>query len=181
MTAPDAEVDAEFAAMKDIFERLNGLEADARTRVINYVLARLDIATNSAADRRRAEADEGDEDAGAADELEQEQANAPQFSTFAELFDAARPETHAHLALVAGYWLQVCKGAEDFNGFSANAELKHQGHQVDNITAAITALKSQNPALVIQLKKTGKSRQARKIYKVTAAGIRAVEEMISNG
>jgi hypothetical protein len=178
MTTPHAEEDAELAAMKDIFERLSGLEADARTRVINYVLARLDIATNSASARRRSAADEGEDEA---DELEQEQANAPQFSTFAELFDAARPETHAHMALVAGYWLQVCQGAESFEGFAANAELKHQGRRVDNITVAVNALKSQNPALVIQLRKAGKTRQARKTYKVTAAGIRAVEEMIANG
>jgi hypothetical protein len=181
MTTPHAEEDAELAAMKDIFERLSGLEADARTRVINYVLARLDIATNSASARRRSAADEGEDKAGAAHEQEQDQANAPQFSTFAELFDAARPETHAHMALVAGYWLQVCQGAESFEGFAANAELKHQGRRVDNITVAVNALKSQNPALVIQLRKAGKSRQARKTYKVTAAGIRAVEEMIDNG
>jgi hypothetical protein len=183
MTTPHAEEDAELAAMKDIFERLSGLEADARTRVINYVLARLDIATNSASARRRPAADAGDDEADDENdnELERKQANAPKFSTFAELFNAVRPETHAHMALVAGYWLQVCQGAENFNGFSANAELKHQGHRVDNITAAINALRAQKPALVIQLRKAGKSRQARKTYKITPGGIQAVEEMIANG
>jgi hypothetical protein len=179
MTAPHVEEDAELAAMKDIFERLSVLEADARTRVINYVLARLDIATNSASARRRPAADEGNDEND--NELERKQANAPTFSTFAELYNAAQPETHAHMALVAGYWLQVCQGAEDFNGFSANAELKHQGHRVDNITAAINALRAQKPALIIQLRKAGKSRQARKTYKVTPGGIQAVEEMIANG
>jgi hypothetical protein len=182
MATPQFEEDAELAAMKDIFERLNDLEADARTRVINYVLARLDIATNWASARRRPAADAGDDEHDENDnELERKQANAPKFSTFAELFNAARPETHAHMALVAGYWLQVCQGAEYFNSFSANAELKHQGHRVDNITAAINALRAQKPALVIQLRKSGKSRQARKTYKVTPAGIQAVEEMIKNG
>jgi hypothetical protein len=180
MTTAHAEEDAELAAMKDIFERLNGLQADARTRVINYVLARLDIATNVASGSRRpaADADDDEQDGENDKELERKQATAPKFSTFAELFNAVQPETHAHMALVAGYWLQVCKGAEDFNGFSANVELKHQGHRVDNITAAINALRAQKPALIIQLRKAGKSRQARKTYKVTLAGVRAVEDMI---
>jgi hypothetical protein len=36
----------------------------------------------------------------------------------------------------------------------------------------------QKPALVLQLKKAGKSRQARKTYKVTVAGVKAVEAML---
>jgi hypothetical protein len=39
-------------------------------------------------------------------------------------------------------------------------------------------LKSQKPALVVQLKKSGSTKQARKKYKLTTAGKKAVEQLI---
>jgi hypothetical protein len=104
--------------------------------------------------------------------LRQEQFQAPKYDSFAELFDAAQPSSKANMALVAGYWLQVCQGQGDFDGQSANTELKHLGQRIENITVAMNSLKGQKPSLVIQLRKSGKSQQARKIYKITPAGIK---------
>jgi hypothetical protein len=59
-----------------------------------------------------------------------------------------------------------------------NKELKNLGEGILNITSALDALKAQKPALALQLKKAGKSRQARKTYKVTVAGLKFVENMI---
>ena len=39
-------------------------------------------------------------------------------------------------------------------------------------------LKAQSPALVMQLRKSGSSQQARKKYKLTAAGKKAVELLV---
>jgi hypothetical protein len=80
---------------------------------------------------------------------------------------------------VGGYWLQVCQNSESFDGFSVNKELKDVGQGLGNITNAIDGLRSQKPALALQLKKSGKSQQARKTYKVTVPGIKAVEAMIN--
>jgi hypothetical protein len=52
------------------------------------------------------------------------------------------------------------------------------GHGLINITAALDDLREAKPALVLQVGKSGKSRQARKTYKLTIAGIKSVEEMI---
>lgn len=100
------------------------------------------------------------------------------YSTFAELYAAANPTTNGDKALIAGYWLQVCQGSENFTAQSANKELTHLGHKVANITAALDTLKSTKPALILQLRKSGSSQQARKTYKVSAAGVKRVEEMI---
>jgi hypothetical protein len=81
--------------------------------------------------------------------------------------------------LVAGYWVQVCGGADSFDGFSVNRELKNLGHGLINVTVAIEGLRKQQPARALQLAKAGKSQQARKTYKLTVVGIKAVEEMIS--
>jgi len=100
------------------------------------------------------------------------------FSSFAELYDAAQPKSQSDKALVAGYWLQQSLGGDNFDSFSINKELKNLGEGVPNITSALDTLKGQKPALVLQLKKSGKSRQARKTYKVTVAGLKNVENML---
>jgi hypothetical protein len=168
------EPDQEFEAMRVLYKALEPLDDDARSRVVTYIIARLDIATDG-----EPEDDVADISQEPASALRQEQAHAPKFSEFAELFDMARPVSNAHKALVAGYWLQVCQSQEDFDGQSANRELKHLGEGVGNITIAINSLRTQKPALVIQLRKSGKTKQARKTYKVTVSGIKAVEAMIT--
>ena len=172
-TAPDVE----FAAIQVVYKALESLDADARRRVIEYITARLEIATPTPFTPRPAGIANDDE----VDEvvLKAEEAGAPKYGSFAELYDAAQPKSNADKALVAGYWLQVCQGSESFDGFSANKELKNLGHGINNITNAIDSLKGQKPALVLQLRKSGKSQQARKTYKVTVTGIKAVEAMIN--
>jgi hypothetical protein len=76
--------------------------------------------------------------------------------------------------------LQVCQNAETFDGFTANKELKQLGKGMANITIAIDALRNEKPdARALQVGKSGKSQQARKTYKLTVAGIKAVEAMIN--
>jgi DNA-binding PadR family transcriptional regulator len=50
---------------------------------------------------------------------------------------------------------------------------------VSNITRARDGLKARQPQLVIQVQKSGKSKQARKRYKVTSAGKTEVRRMLS--
>lgn len=166
--------DIEFEAIRTIYSALEPLDDDARARVINYILSRLEIITDG-----KTEAEPADVAIGQDGALEEEQSQAPKYRSFAELFDAAQPNTNANKALVAGYWLQVCQGQEDFGGQSANKELKHLGQGITNITIAANNLREQKPALLIQLRKSGRSQQARKTYKVTVAGIKAVEAMIT--
>lgn len=173
----NAGADIEFVAMQAVYRALEPLDDDARSRVIEYIIARLEIVAPTSLRARTAELNGANE----VDEvvLEAEEARASKFGSLAELYDAAQPKSNAHKALVAGYWIQVCQGSENFDGFSVNKELKNLGHGISNITNAIDALREQKPALVLQLKKSGKSQQARKTYKVTVAGIVAMEAMIS--
>jgi hypothetical protein len=175
MTEETASPDLEFGAMQTVYSALQNLDEEARMRVLDYVSARLGIVpvARTAPRLKEFEREEAEEHA-----LDQEQDAAPKFGSFAELFDAAHPNGASDKALVAGYWLQVCQGTESFDGFSANKELKHLGEGLSNVTSAIDTLKAQKPAFALQLKKSGKSRQARKVYKITVAGIRAVEAMI---
>jgi hypothetical protein len=99
--------------------------------------------------------------------------------TFAELFDAANPTSEKDKALVAAYWVQVCSQFESFAAQTLNGELKDLGHGVSNITESLTRLKNDRPALILQLKKSGTSKQARKTYKLTQEGLRRVETMFN--
>lgn len=167
----------EFDAIKSVHEALVPLKEEGRARVLMYIASLLGI------DARALGAKSTGNGEDVADEAEEAEADlaakeAPTFSTFAELYDAAGPKTNSEKALVVGYWLQVCLEAEHFTAAAANKELAHLGHKVSNITAAIDDLKKQKPALALQLKKSGSSQQARKTYKVSHAGVKRVEEMI---
>lgn len=171
-----ADEDIEFKAIQAIYAALKPLDSDARARVINYAIGRLEIKGTTLAPVQKAEVgSSGEED----HKSPEPSSTLPKYGSFAELFDAAHPKTNAEKALVAGYWLQVCQGAESFDGQSANKELKNLGEGLVNITNAIDGLKEQKPALALQLKKSGTSQQARKTYKITVAGIKAVETMVN--
>lgn len=101
------------------------------------------------------------------------------YPALADFFSAASPTQEADKALVVGYWFQVVGGAGDLDGFTLNKQLKHLGHGISNITSALDTLQGRRPALVIQTKKSGASRQARKKYKLTLEGQKAVERMIN--
>lgn len=164
-----SDIDKETKAIGEMAGIITALDEDQRGRVIRYIVERFNIAGGPR--------DAKSPLAGVLVEPPPEKVTG--FEDFASLVDAARPETDQMRALVAGYWLQVCKGGASFDAQTANTELKHLGHPSANITMALGALINQKPALVLQLRKSGTSKQARKSYKVTEAGIRKVKAMLA--
>jgi len=161
--------DEELNAIQAVLAALSTLESDAaRQRVLKYFVDRMGLPAGSAHAPSR----------NPAPGVSSSSTNSP-FATFAELFEAAAPESNADRALVAAYWVQYCEGAESFDAQRVNTELKHLGYGIANITSALDALKSQRPALVLQLRKSGTSQQSRKLYKVTGEGEKRVAELIS--
>jgi hypothetical protein len=169
----------EFSAIKTVHDALEPLDEEARTRVLTYITSLLGIDARVTTRREALGDAETTEEAAAEAAADDAAKDAPTFSTFAELYAAAGPKNNGERALVVGYWLQVCQGAENFTAASANKELTHLGHKVANITDAIDSMKNQKPMLILQLKKSGNSRQARKLYKVSHEGVKRVEGMIS--
>ena len=99
-------------------------------------------------------------------------------ATSAELLAAANARTDAQRVLAISYWFQVCEGQPDLDAMTLNRELKNLGHGVTNITGVLSRLMEGRPQLVLQLKKSGSSRQARKKYKLTQAGRQRAEAML---
>ena len=175
MTNSKPTVDSEFAAIQTLYMTLEPLDTDARSRIVNYVVDRLEIVLQSMPE---SESIHSICDTSSEKLSTNKEAVIKTFGTFAELFDAAQPKTNSDKALIVGYWIQVCQSADNFTGQMANSELKNLGYGLSNVTDSISSLSKRKPTLIIQIKKSGTSKQARKVYKVTDAGIKAVGSMI---
>ena len=172
--------DPEIDAMSAVASALADLEEDAQGRVLRWAAERygltMPIGLRRAAGTRGEVAEDYE---GAADVTEQEiTEEAPTYEHFAELFAAAAPKTNEDKALVAAYWVQVHQGHAAWASRLLNAELKHLGHSVSNITDALSSNIRKKPQRVIQLRKSGSAKQATKTYKVTNEGLVYVQGML---
>lgn len=158
---PDAEMNA-MAALNDV---LSDLDEEARVRVLSWASAKFAGATAVVAQLPRTASPTTSAELG--------------FTEVADLVHAAQPDGGVEQALVVGYWLQRIQGHEGWSGAQVNSELTNLGYSQANITVSLTRLMKRKPALVVQTAKAGRSKQARKTYKLSAAGIRAVEDMLA--
>lgn len=177
----DEDKDLEIEAMGAVSRALSGLGDDERGRVIRWAAERYGVVLAKAPSRPGGKPDAPDDIDDDADDHEDGGDDSGGWDHFADLYDAAGPKSNSDGLLVAGYWVQVVEGKTQFGSLELNKLLKDLGHGVDNTAHAMTSLINQKPALVLQLKKSGKSRQARKTFKMTGAGVKAVEQLIANG
>ena len=165
----------EMEAISKSLKLFEKLSPEARERAYLYVGSVLGIATSNPPAAQSSSRESGGGRSVAASPAARSNIG---YDSLAELYHAARPETGALKVLVGGYWLQVCNQQEEFSAQAVNDGLKETGARVANVTVAFNTLKSANPSLVLQVRKSGKSQQARKQYRLTVAGIRAVDDMI---
>ena len=162
---------AELTAMTEIAKALQPLDSNSVRRVLIWAADRFD-ANGSLGD---SEADSSTSDGGGSS---QDYSSLDELTDVADLFSRASPRNDPEKALLVAYWFQKLNGQADFDSATINKELKHLGHGVSNITAALGSLSSRKPQLVIQTRKSGSSQQARKRYKLTNEGLKQVERMI---
>jgi hypothetical protein len=157
--------DPELEAMAQVQVAFEPLDAEARGRVLAWIASRFDLDHSGVAPPSGR-----DEDA--------EVGEAPAFSEIGDLMHASGASTGPQRALVAGYWFQVVHKQPGFGGGEINGALKDLGHGLANVTKTLESLKAKKPALVLQIQKTGRSRQARKTYKLTVEGVRVVDRLL---
>ena len=165
MAAPKK--DAEIEAMGKVTQALDPLEPEVTARVIRWAGERYEVTLAPA-------------------KAEQQQQNGndetpTEFTELSDLFGAAAPSNNEDRALVIAYWFQELHEERQPNvsGQQVNTELKNLGHGVRDITKVFSALIATSPQQVIQTKKSGTTKQARKSYKVTRAGINRVKALIA--
>jgi hypothetical protein len=98
---------------------------------------------------------------------------------FHQLVEKWTLETQAEWALLGSYFIQAIESNENFTALQVNKELKQHGQNVANITASLEENVNQNPALVQQIGKSGKAKQARKKYVLTTWGINFVKDKLN--
>lgn len=159
----------EIEAMAAIDQALKELDEEERHRVLRWALDKFgggQIGSDtSGKEDRRASDDHG--------------ARVSTFERIVDLVDAASPATTVDHVLVASYWFQIIRGQESFGSQEVNSALKDLGHGAKNITDAYDSLMTRKPPAVRQMQKSGSSKQARKRYRLTEAGIRTVERMLN--
>lgn len=170
-------MDPEIEAMSQVVKALESLDEPARARVLQWAGERFNVtfkkvASTSRSSNAKTGVDEQETD-------EETEGKAKQFESLAELIAEASPSSDADKVLVAGYWHQKIEGSEELTSHQINKDLKNLGHGMFNINQKFDALIEQKPQLVLQLKKSGLTKQARKKYKLTKAGIDRVEEMFA--
>lgn len=167
------EDDKEVSAMAAVNAALAGLDADAVGRVLRWAADRYGVSLPGRKASQKFDQDKADEA-----EEPQDSAASRTFTHFSDLFDAADPTTDEERVLVSAYWFQVVQGQAELDSQSLNKELKNTGHGVSHMPHALDALMNAKPRLLVQLKKKGTTRQARREFKLTTEGIRKVKGMI---
>src|SRR5215218_4302774 len=163
MNAPDTEL----AAMAQVAEALRDLDDDAVVRVLRWAGDRYGVVPSGSASP--AQGDGGREASGDSPE------------DIGALFADAHLRTDADRALLAAYWFQHFQEARGWTGQQVNGELRQMGVGASNITHVLNRLINRRPGLVQQLSKSGRSKQARKQYRLTTAGLAAARALLEGG
>jgi hypothetical protein len=101
------------------------------------------------------------------------------YPSVGDLYHACTPSSDGEKALVISAWLQKNNESEGVDSYSVNSELKNLGYGIGNITRAFDYLIQAKPALMIQVRKSGTSKQARKSFRVTDQGMKRICEMVA--
>lgn len=169
------------ALLDEINEAISGYDPVLKERARDLLLER---AFGARSAPRAAAADEGE--AGAAGEEAPRRRGRPRGSTttrratggISGLVERWKPETMAERALLGAFVLARGRPDRTVTSQAINAELKRNGLPVPNITRAIESNLRARPPLMVQKKKMGTTRQARKQYALTQEGVDLVESKL---
>jgi len=159
----------EAKAIADVVEALRPLDVGAIVRV-------LDWASKRYASGLHRDAPGGPSPMAVTSPREDEETDA---RDLAELYTAADPRTESESVLIAAYWHHVSRKTDVLDSQALNRDLKNLGRGVANVTRACSVLIQQRPALMLQVKKSGSTKQARKQYRLTAAGLQRARELLA--
>ena len=167
-------MDSEIEAMTAITKALEPLEDDVRSRVLKWAVSRFGNGSKIHSLHGNS--------IDAPHSVQQQAEYTDLFESsleLAEFFATCDPKTDAQKALVVASWLQFMNGLSEWTSQEVNHELKDLGHGIGNITRAFDNLKGTRPQLIVQTRKDGTTKQARKKFKVTNEGKKRVQAMSS--
>lgn len=158
--------DDELGVMSVVYEELLKIDDEAKQRVLDWVAGKFSLRPSKNA-------------IGGKKILADESISIESFGSVADAFSAASPEIDRDKALIIAAFLQRNLGKDVITGYEINNELRQLGYGLNNVTDAINQMIDRKPKLMMQVKKEGKTKQARKKYKVTVEGFKAVQLMLT--
>jgi hypothetical protein len=190
--------DPEIEAIAKCYDLFKVLEDDSKIRVLQWLISKFELNPHPAASWKTKsdetatietvkvlpETDSNINGFAAVNGNGQEKSNSDSkaiedFDDIAEMYAAAAPNKDWEKCLVVATYLQVKNDLQEITSFEVNKELKHLGHGVNSITHIFDTCIDRKPQLILQKRKEGKTRQAKKKYKVTGEGIKLVNSMIA--
>lgn len=170
--------DPEIVALNAAYEALKHLDQDAIERSLNWLATRMGVSlaakARSSANPAVPVAEPLAKSVPLTTEPETEPGDIGRFETSAEFLTKIQEPNDAERVLAVAAYLQTQEPEAELTGFRINKELKHIGHGLVNITKTIGVWIEQKPQLMIQVRKSGTTRQAKKVYKVTDEGFKWV-------
>lgn len=157
--------DPELKAMNDVYLAVKDLDNEAIARILFWLQKKFNLNVPKTSSTKNNLETEGS-------------AEITSFESVADFFAKASPKTNPEKILVVASYRQVVEGKKELTSRMINDELKNLGHGIPWITGAIDLLIDKKPALMIQIRKAGKTKQAQKKFKVTNEGINTVKEML---
>lgn len=187
--------DPEIEAIAKCYDLIKVLEDDSKIRVIQWLVSRFELnpqpstwnghssparqsSQNRAVSILPPSNNDSDLNGGETLIAVPQENTIESFDSVAEIFASTSPNNDWEKALVVAAFSQVKNALSDFTSYEINKELKNLGHASSNITKALDNCIDRKPQLILQLKKVGKSRQAKKKYKVSNEGLMYVKSMI---
>ncbi len=87
------------------------------------------------------------------------------------LFLSSNVKTVPSKILLAAAYLQEKLNFEEISSFDINSRLKKMGYGVPNISSSLNSLLNKEPPLMVQIRKAGDSKQAKRKFRVTEEGL----------
>jgi hypothetical protein len=81
--------------------------------------------------------------------------------------------------LLAAAFLQENKNYKELTSYEVSSALKKAGHPVNHPSATISSLISRKPHLLVQLGSFGTSKQSRRKFRVTEAGLKIARGFVN--
>lgn len=94
------------------------------------------------------------------------------YGSIETLFLSSSVNTVSSKILLCAAYLQEKLNIEELSSYDINSRLKKLGYGVSNISNSLNTLIKKDPPLVIQTRKIGDSKQAKRRFKVTEEGLR---------
>ena len=164
--------DPEIQAMIKCGEILTHLQDATRARVVSWLNERFSCPPDTTQPPKNAHTSppEPAHQAPANDE--------PLTEQFVAVFNRAAPETDSDKVVIAAWFVSEKQGEKEFTSYSIGQMLTAQGHHLSNVSQTVAQLVKKKPALLHQVRKSGKTKQARKLLSITEAGKDAATKML---